>query len=396
MYLNLKSWLKGFAMGLAGKPLDYDIKYLYNGIVFPQLPNWDKEAMPYALIYTKKGEEGFYNLVASATRIYRISSGFQSGNGQLTLWANTGDRWNKTMSGENTVSLDKETYDVIWTNTDITETAGTLYLAASDPEPAIIRGYKYGTYVAPLPPDYDSILYPYAFVTNYNDAVLYHYSSRPFHGTDGIQPRENCVKGTFRLDTGKWIAAQVPTSYDAYTITAYNPIWANYSILKDDSAYLYNGIRLPALPEHDAKYKYAYIDYNADSDTATLTLTSSAFTSYYVAETGRTWVHTEHFSYPDCVYVARYSWAAGGTAWTLVGETTPQELSGTSLPTWTNTKIVDDDSGDITLAASDPIPDSVLLAETKLVPVYYGQPDPTPTSYSYNGVILPEESGGES
>ena len=69
---------------------------------------------------------------------------------------------------------------------------------------------------------------------------------------------------------------------------------------------------------------------------------------------------------------------------------------------WANTDILWDDGETVYLAGSDPVLRYLNLRDwvTGLVENIAGLPYPfaglkQPTSYSYNGVILPEESGGE-
>lgn len=55
---DLQSWLTGFVIGLAGKPLPHlppkkqPVAYLYNGVSLPPLPEWDIETYPYATMVT--------------------------------------------------------------------------------------------------------------------------------------------------------------------------------------------------------------------------------------------------------------------------------------------------------------------------------------------------------
>jgi hypothetical protein len=49
---KMKSFVKGILLGLCGHPLPQGepVAYLYNGVRLPKLPEWDKEAYPYAYI----------------------------------------------------------------------------------------------------------------------------------------------------------------------------------------------------------------------------------------------------------------------------------------------------------------------------------------------------------
>lgn len=62
-----KSFLIGFTLGISGKPLPLSkktpIAYLYNGVQLPGLPEWDREAYPYAAIFHTPNDDtiSFYN-----------------------------------------------------------------------------------------------------------------------------------------------------------------------------------------------------------------------------------------------------------------------------------------------------------------------------------------------
>ena len=51
---KMRDYVKGLILGLSGKPLPMSQKepvaYLYNGVRLPKLPEWDREAYPYAYI----------------------------------------------------------------------------------------------------------------------------------------------------------------------------------------------------------------------------------------------------------------------------------------------------------------------------------------------------------
>jgi hypothetical protein len=66
--IDMKSWLYGFCLGICGKPLPLvqktPIGYSYNGVILPKLPEWDREAYPYAVI-CQLNNGGFALLVGS-------------------------------------------------------------------------------------------------------------------------------------------------------------------------------------------------------------------------------------------------------------------------------------------------------------------------------------------
>ena len=123
--------------------------YLYNGIELPELPEWDKETYPYAvifhdpmnLLYTK----GAYHLLLSpepfavwhvdTTPLWGVSEdtavGFRSYVEPDFVWQGSGfgsSGWD----GHRADNL-----PLVWSNHDITNTTdNSVWLAASEPVPA--------------------------------------------------------------------------------------------------------------------------------------------------------------------------------------------------------------------------------------------------------------------
>jgi len=122
-------------------------KYLYNGIELPALPEWDKTTYPYAILYLKSSGlymfsvcnkpfsygtiEGFsfvgvwaeYN---NAYKIYRVSE-------DLTQFELLNE--NENNGGYYSPCETSHGDMLIWTNTDILNADGSVYLAASVPVP---------------------------------------------------------------------------------------------------------------------------------------------------------------------------------------------------------------------------------------------------------------------
>ena len=132
----IKDFLNGLIMALCGRVVQYPkrepVAYLYNGVRLPKLPDWDKEAYPYAAIVTKaNGEYRFYADAEAFT--------IGSGNYLTRLWPDVvylleNETWVEETAGG--------FYFVpIWSNTDIyydknvEGLAGTLAFSASDPVP---------------------------------------------------------------------------------------------------------------------------------------------------------------------------------------------------------------------------------------------------------------------
>lgn len=123
--------------------------YLYNGVELPVLPEWNKETHPHGIV----GYSSNYGYMFS----YSDTLWIADNNGEIrpprfltyklsddgTAWVSTGG------------VIDDIT--PIWTNTDIYNEDGTLYLAASDPIPvaapaldplSLFMGWKAGNWVA--------------------------------------------------------------------------------------------------------------------------------------------------------------------------------------------------------------------------------------------------------
>ena len=128
------------------------MNYLYNGVELPALPEWDKETYPYAVITpmfaTTDPNKG--------AKLYVYSAPLYHAEGELTtatackrmiaLWSYLSHPeygWYKYTSTTEigfTDPEDMEAGDIIarsavWTNTDILNEDGSIYLAASDPVP---------------------------------------------------------------------------------------------------------------------------------------------------------------------------------------------------------------------------------------------------------------------
>lgn len=115
--------------------------YLYNGVELPALPEWDKEAYPYAFIGYDVGDDEAYWFIAISDRpsvfTYRGKDYFgflESSNYRVyctsetpfSVWGNLNDT-----VGRFNMLLTK----LVWCDFDALREDGTIYLAASDPVP---------------------------------------------------------------------------------------------------------------------------------------------------------------------------------------------------------------------------------------------------------------------
>ena len=116
--------------------------YLYNGIEAGALPNWNKDKHPHAVMVLYD-----YNILSSVDKlVVFFLSEVKTAN---DLWYTIGDECAtatrpvdstgafsafgaiETLNEEKKISPE----NVVWSNTDIYNEDGTLYLAASDPVP---------------------------------------------------------------------------------------------------------------------------------------------------------------------------------------------------------------------------------------------------------------------
>lgn len=122
------------------------VAYLYGGVRLPPLPEWDKEAAPYAFIDTS--DPTSTSTTGGNYAIYMHSKASVVGSDnwlkfskpvyQALKW--TGWGVVKKLTNTNAIKV-KPDYDgdsylhIIWTNHDIYNEDGTLHLAASEPIP---------------------------------------------------------------------------------------------------------------------------------------------------------------------------------------------------------------------------------------------------------------------
>lgn len=148
-----RSFLKGLALGLAGKPLEFapgkePVAYLYNGVRLPKLPEHD-EAHKYAAM----GKFGnIYRLILSTVPLIHKSlllSAWQvktNEDGESLTYQcaapydpNEPLTWNWEQQDTTTHTAGGTAIFVMaelhWADYDICKESGTVYLAASEPVP---------------------------------------------------------------------------------------------------------------------------------------------------------------------------------------------------------------------------------------------------------------------
>ena len=140
----MRSFVKGLILGCCGKLLQIvrktdPVAYLYNGVQLPQLPYWDKETYPYAFIRaTSSG--AYYVWCGSDPAGIKVGSGLVATGLQLSVFAPC-IFWQLVENGwlfrakKIEVSGSFSPEQLAWSNYDILNEDGTVYLAASDPIP---------------------------------------------------------------------------------------------------------------------------------------------------------------------------------------------------------------------------------------------------------------------
>lgn len=125
-------FLRGFHLGKAfyanllraakGEP----VAYLYNGVRLPKLPEWDKTAYPYAVLYET---DTSYYLYCFAEAKQATLTGGVSCWGYGCAFGLSDGVWNPR------TALLTGSYTTFWANYDVYDSDGTLYMSASEPVP---------------------------------------------------------------------------------------------------------------------------------------------------------------------------------------------------------------------------------------------------------------------
>ena len=105
--------------------------YSYNGVVLPKLPEWDKETYPYAFIYKILGSQ--YGFIVSDTRPYRQDDRIYCGSNKMGNLANP--EVFHIPRADHAFTTFESYGNAVWTNTDILNTDGSVFLKATDPIP---------------------------------------------------------------------------------------------------------------------------------------------------------------------------------------------------------------------------------------------------------------------
>lgn len=147
-------WLTGRRIaGQRKKTEKVPVAYLYNGVRLPKLPEWDRESYPYAVIFSYEGTSYTSGEPITQYTLYCVAEKWQfhapSDTWYSTYWCKiptpycycthiggeTSWRDNWTEGTGEGMSVPRTGRTPVWSNFDITDTGGTVCLAASEPVP---------------------------------------------------------------------------------------------------------------------------------------------------------------------------------------------------------------------------------------------------------------------
>ena len=118
------------------------VAYLYDGVRLPKLPEWNKEAYPYGWIFSLTGSSFGFHLCSERPYIYAETGYMRGPSGALTDmgWLCNSNRMTKwiaeSTNGNGRTSTGEDDMVVpLWTNFDLLDDNGDLFLAASEPVP---------------------------------------------------------------------------------------------------------------------------------------------------------------------------------------------------------------------------------------------------------------------
>lgn len=147
LYLGDNTKLRVYLNGVAYEctmPLAQNkepIAYLYNGVQLPKLPEWDRVAYPYAVI-VEKTPIGLRDTIATLY-CYPLPMTYRNGRFERdteTIYVaysigKSDVTWDEPIYYDEEHASSYLAYTPFWSNFDILNEDGTLYLAASEPTP---------------------------------------------------------------------------------------------------------------------------------------------------------------------------------------------------------------------------------------------------------------------
>lgn len=198
-----KDFAKGMIVSLALKSLPVrkksPIAYLYNGVRLPALPEWDREAYPYALMWGAYSWTGYTYYLDVCAEIFYDGSNIGVSGGYQRFFCPEGNptKWSSSTSGEE--SLVCSIASVMWANFDVMGENGAVVLAKSTPIPIYNEpvNYLYNGVKLPKLPEWDKTVYPYA--------TLYYQNGKDSSTTEYIfllvTAQEYSWKSSYQLQT---------------------------------------------------------------------------------------------------------------------------------------------------------------------------------------------------
>lgn len=135
----LKEWITGIILERLSRTSRTPVAYLYNGVRLPALPEWDREAYPFATIFYNDVQK-LYALNMTTQGILfkdgKWSHGYTGYYESCTMDEGETD-WGKIVKYGASGSSGSVVWstEVVWTNYDLYDTDGNLYMTKSNPVP---------------------------------------------------------------------------------------------------------------------------------------------------------------------------------------------------------------------------------------------------------------------
>ena len=123
-------WLVG--RQIAGqRSVKKPVAYLYNGVQYPPLPEWDKKTHPYVFIGHNFIMTPILYVASEITHGYDDSGIWVVYGVRIATYDRTANAWTESDGAESYQNVSR----IDWANFDVLNSDGSVYLAASDPIP---------------------------------------------------------------------------------------------------------------------------------------------------------------------------------------------------------------------------------------------------------------------
>lgn len=219
------------------------ILYSYNGVELPALPDAVKE-YPFAVIYNLTGS---YRLALSdGVPTFSTTSMKMNGSG-ITYWCKN-DVWEEYTNHEDDESYTQSGFfasAIVWANTDIVNTNGSVIETGTDSVLPQIDGYKYGVTRLPKLPEWDKEAYPYAAICKMSGSSYWLYVSEEKLRVNLVSSREWWGGGVgvkyqyFKTESPYTVwepgtTNTIPSSGNLGWLSNAMPVWSNYDVSNHD------------------------------------------------------------------------------------------------------------------------------------------------------------------